>query len=226
MSYQRLLASIICGLSTTTVLAEAKFPCKTQQALVTKSNSPKYAVNTCLSDNLLFPLKDGEQLVLQGHHGKTILVNGSTAIADLIKLIKRLVKSSGQRAPSQNIDWWAIDATGDSAFCFKPTQKLFLQREDASHTETVIFTSTDQEEKSVTYLWKTGQTHLTWPKELPVTDKAAYFVEIQGQATRELTFYQIPETQVNAELANWMGNQGCERQADKLLEVPKGTSGN
>lgn len=215
MSYQRILASLICGLSTTTA-----FSCEKNQALVTESNSPKYAVNTCVTTNPSSPLKEGEQLVLQNSKKEKEKMTGYSAVETLAKLIKEFVKVSGPRASSQKIDLWAIDVTADNAFCFKPAQELFLQRVEARHSETVIFTTTDQEEKSVTYLWPAGQTRLSWPKELPVTDKVAYFVEIKGQATRELTFYQVPGDKIGDELAGWMVDQGCIRQKRNFLGVP------
>ncbi|OQW91190.1 MAG: hypothetical protein BWK78_05300 [Thiotrichaceae bacterium IS1] len=223
MFYQQLLILLMCSLWTTTVFA--KFACTNQQVLIKESTSPLYPVNACFVQNHPFTLKPGERLVVQRADGKTLPVNGYFSVKELLNkglanIIEQFVKTISPRAPSPDTELWAIDASAaDDAFCVKSNQELFLQRAEAQSTETVIFTPTDNLDQPFKYHWQVKQTRLPWPKELPLTDKVAYFVEMEGQTPRELTFYQVPEKLTGNDLVAWLTTQECLRQAVKFSEM-------
>lgn len=69
-------------------------------------------------------------------------------------------------------------------------------------------------------IWRSGVSRLEWPSEVPLLSGARYLVELEiAPRPVEITLYLAPrEFASDADLAAWMGQVGCRRQAFALLD--------
>lgn len=115
---------------------------------------------------------------------------------------------------------WAVDIERGSNFCYRHADELKLWRKDADNA-VLLGVKNFSDTQQVRLRWPATQSLLDWPAQrLPLVDRGTYVFTFQGSGTATaINFYQQPEhLQSQAEVEQWMQQQGCTNQLSILQD--------
>lgn len=129
----------------------------------------------------------------------------------------RSVGASAARSPSI----WHIDVAKSSNICLADPANVTLWRADASKPVKLSLSRAGGVAQEVD--WAAGQSTLTWPAALAISDGADYSLNWDGAAKpTNLKFRTLPAKPGGLEeMASSLIQNGCEAQLDLLIETVK-----
>jgi len=185
-----------------------------------------------LADDVTLTLisESGKILALKGPRSGAVEVEGSAdKNGGLIPSIKNILGSEKTEASTLGVmrsiggpklpsDPWAIIANKTGKYCVTLSKPVVLWRADAKKTRSLILLNLDNNHKVKT-VWSSGQNTLYWPRLMPMVDGATYRVDLAGESRLpKLTVALVPNQPTQAHAAVWMSQNGCEKQALRLLQ--------
>ena len=117
---------------------------------------------------------------------------------------------------------WLVDAAQAGVICYADPAAVRLWRADAAKPASVRISGGGDR---ATASFAAGQTIASWPAGLPVTDGAAYRVELGGRAS-DVRFAQLTPGDSGLDaLASGLIARGCDAQLDLLVDAAPSTGG-
>ncbi len=226
-------------------------PAKASQYVVIRSSDPALARGSILPGGTELRLSEGAAVTLIDDAGKPLTIKGPYAGAvgergkakdkaakaakgkGLLASLSRLVGSDergrtslgsirGVTAGGEAPDPWAVNVARAGTYCLRPGTLPRLWRErTGSRKRLVVGDHLFGIEKKVA--WEKGQAYTGWPDGLEIRQDRVYLVQPQGKliATR-VDFRFLPESAATpGEVIVWMADNGCDVQAQLLIESLK-----
>lgn len=211
--------------------------------VVIASSDPSVEVGAVMDGSRPFTLAAAASVVLVSSQGRTIKLSGpyhgapdpspSRADGRLVESLSRLIareasspttlavfRGAVRHAPADRPDIWGIDIARAGNYCLRPDRPTTLWWAAARSGAIVTLSSRGAEAGSVRLRWPEGKRHLSWPRELILTDGAEFVARFwSGDDGEQLVTVLMPGLDTDAHRAAWMANHGCTRQALEVLDA-------
>jgi len=213
------------------------------ELVVISSTSKDYKVGQIVNTSDVIDLTDDTMLTLISENGKVIILKGPHAgpppaeeatdkKVSLIPSLKKLIAGDKTESKSLGVmrsiggpalpkDPWAIIAGKGGKYCITLSKPVTLWRPNSLKTSKLVLLNTTTK-KEVRTVWHSGQNILFWPRLQPLIDGATYRVDLSGETRLpKITLAIVPKLPTSAHAAVWMAENGCVKQAIRLIESMK-----
>lgn len=191
-----------------------------------------------LDDRKVLDLNEGQRVTLITATGDTLKLRGpfharpapgatggggSLTIALASLLVRKDVRASDVGAVRAGStvklpDPWLVDVSHPGIRCVREGAPTIFWREEAGKASELAISPLNKGWR-LTAAWAGGADRLSAPKELPVTGRATYLVDI-GDGPVAITLLNIPASVDNDRMqAAWMFEKGCNLQAETLAQT-------
>ena len=186
-------------------------------------------------------LKDGQQVELIAPTGQVIKLHGpwdkppladsAAANPDVGAALKALIAQDLTRSRSVGVvrgsgaqvvppQPWLLDITHVGIRCLPENGDVVFWRPDGGGPAALSIEPYDRSWRARA-AWPAGSDRLPMPRSLPLTNRSTYIVGLNGKTT-PITLVTIPAAASNdAMRAAWMIQQGCDAQAQALLQAAR-----
>ncbi len=207
------------------------------QLVVIASSADALALGDIVDGATLIEVPVGAAVTLVAPDGRTVSLEGpyqgapdksanSKDLSLLDSLSQLLTGDSGEKlavfrsARGKGPDPWAANVTRSGTYCLRTDRPATLWRARA-RAETTLTLELTGSGRKVSVRWPAGEPTLPWPSALPLIDGANYFAHLKDAiGSTEITPALIPAgLSTDAHRAAWMGQNGCARQARKVLKA-------
>jgi len=209
------------------------------ELVVISSSSSNFKAGEVIESTADITLAKDATIILISESGKTYLLKGprsgpvqigttteknTNLISSLKKILTRKKTQSETLGVTRSVNWpivprnpWAIIAGQSGKYCVTLSRPVVLWRAAANKTRTLILTNTATDMRVKT-VWHSGQNTIHWPQLLPLIDGATYRVDLAGDnRVSNLNISIVPRLPTMAHTAVWMAENGCEKQAARVL---------
>ncbi len=213
------------------------------ELVVISSTSKDFKVGQIVNSSDVIDLTGDAMLTLISENGKVIILKGphsgppsveeaTDKKVSLIPSLKKLI--TGEKTESKSLgvvrsiggaalpqDPWAIIAGKAGKYCITLSKPVTLWRSNSLKTSKLVLLNTTTK-KEVKTVWHAGQNTLFWPRLQPLIDGATYRVDLPGETSLpKITLAIVPKFPTTAHAAVWMAENGCAKQAARLIESMK-----
>ncbi len=224
---KRLIAIVVIGLVFS--FAEAA------QLVVIASNSSSFKPGQMIDGSATLFLEQGGVLTLVSQQGKTLKLQGpyegqpapekGDSTDSVLDSLSRIISESEQsaalavfRSTSKKRSPWTINISKAGQYCVSTQDKLTLRRPKPL-TSGVLEITDDGTRQTTLVSWNEGDRTVLWPIDLKIKDHARYQLSFPGQAPVQISLRVLPgDLATNMHKIVWMSDQGCTKQANKLLK--------
>jgi len=185
-------------------------------------------------------LAKGASLTLISENGKLVTLSGpysgpaqvefsSVNTGSLIPILKKIIAGDKTEASSLGVmrsiggpaappDPWAINAGKSGKYCISMAKPVVLWRAKFQNTSKLVLLNTENGTE-VRTVWHAGQDTLFWPRLQPLIDGATYRIDLSGEnRLPKVTLVMVPDLPTQAHAAVWMADNGCSKQALKIIK--------
>ena len=202
------------------------------QLVVIKSNSAEFKPGQIITDNLNLSANTG--LTLISENGKIITINGPyqgsintepvTGDNSLISNLSALLLDTEDKArlavfrKFKNHDTWTIRVDRDGHYCIHKDSQASLLRQ-RPYTETAMTIEGENNARATVY-WQKTKPRTPWPAIYPTGKSAGFSMLFEDESMPvSVTLIAIPpELPSDPHRVVWMAQNGCEKQAQMLLD--------
>jgi hypothetical protein len=209
--------------------------------VVIASNDPLIEAGSVIDGNRPIRIALGASLILVSSIGNVIKLSGpydgapdtsvSNSDSRIVDSLSRLITTKAsspstlavsrgepEQRPPERPDIWGIDITYADKYCLRQDQPTMLWWADADSGTVVTVSSVDDGSLSARIRWPRGKRYLAWPKDLTLSDGATYIARFGSEERgQQLVTILMPDVGTDAHRAAWMAENGCTRQALKVL---------
>lgn len=173
----------------------------------------------------------GQMIKLHGPWDKPPLGDSAAANPDVGAALKALLAQDLARSQSVGVvrgvgaqvvppQPWLLDITHVGIRCVPENSEIVFWRPGGGGPAALSVEPYDRSWRARA-AWPAGADRLPMPRSLPLTNRATYIVGLNGKAT-PITLVTIPAAASNdAMRAAWMIQQGCDAQAQALLQAAR-----
>jgi len=127
----------------------------------------------------------------------------------------------GECGTSPNV--WALNICQSNKFCYAAPDEVSLWLEKRPKGTVKVLVKNLGTSDLIKFSWKASDaTTLDWPKKVPISSGATYNIKIwkrKFKIEKKISLYQIPqELKTIAAKTEWMKQNGCQSQAEMLLD--------
>ena len=211
-------------------------PSSAAELVVIESNVDQFQLGDYVDGNKKLQLVADARVTLIDELGEVTTLTGpysgrpaparADAESGLIKAISSLLRDHNSTVITvrglfkASADEWAPNVTRSGVYCVREDRPVVLSRGKVKTDVTLVLEITHSGEK-VTVDWPAGKKTIRWPDGFPLLHGGNYFAHLSGAiGATELTLLKVPLTLVtDVHRAAWMGHNGCEKQAKKVLKT-------
>jgi len=224
-------------------LMTAAFSAQAQQLVVIASGAPAFKPGQVVKAGTAVEIPAGASVTLVTETGKMVVLKGPFSgpaqaggqggdkggDGKLITSLSELLSGSGKESgslgtmravapPKPPTDAWVINTGKSGEFCLLAKGPAVLWRAKAAKGRTVTLKNLGDKSKS-TAQWPAGNATMAWPSKVTLADGARYLLRMKGsRAARKIKLHLVPgHLPSDAHRAVWMAQNGCEKQAKRLL---------
>lgn len=230
----RVIIGTVFGMMSISVSASA------DEIVIIESTAPLIEAGVILDSADVVDVPDGTEIVIVEEDGSSRTITGpynapisaagsSSGDSGLIASIGKLVEARrteqqvlgairaapGQVAP----DVYAIDIARSRTVCIPSNTAPTLWRPATLALESEILVTRDADGAVNTRLWPKGKQFLSWPDSPKAKDGERYTIRLRALPRPSKIDVRIMPLSLTsfAEKSGWMFQQGCRRQAERLL---------
>jgi hypothetical protein len=211
------------------------------QLVVISSNAPTLKAGAIVDGAASIMLSPGVTVTLISPEGKTIKLKGpykgkpeplpSGKTNNLLNSLSQIVTGPPENDPSLAVfraapgaarpDVWAINVGRSGVYCVRADRPATLWRAQAGRKIVLEIKQVGGRQRETRKEWPQGKRTMIWPAELPLADGATYLARpVSGYRWTNVTIALVPkELPTQAHRAGWMAENGCARQARRLLDT-------
>jgi hypothetical protein len=185
-------------------------------------------------------LAEGQHVTLIAMNGVTLKLDGpynrppsaSGGGSDLSAALKALVTQQEARTAEVGVtrsgtaiaklpDPWLLDVSRTGNVCLLEGQPVVMWRPSSAETADLTVMPADRSWKAEA-TWPAGSERLLASPALEIHGDAIYLIAFDGGEDSAVTFNRVPRDLETVPMqAAWLAHQGCEAQAEALLQQPR-----
>ena len=208
------------------------------QVVVIASNTEQFSAGDVVESSREITLPAGTTITLISSDGGTVKLVGpyqgkpspvpSTSNESLIDTLSEIATKESQyglavfRAkPNSATDLWAVNVSRSGTYCVRSDVGVVLQGKQAGGDRVMHIATLADPDDVTSVTWPAGKQVIDWPAATSLIDGTKYFLQFENPDSRRQVKIKLIPTGLptEAHIAAWMWQNGCDRQARRVVRV-------